>query len=223
MSSWNVFQRVYVVGTSVCLALNQGFLPAGSFAVGRADAVRLKQLALYALMLGLMWAIGLCVIVELGAEAIAKLFGNDDTYVSICVQMFRYGFATIWANMPEVGITALLQALKMVRMSVIASVLMFIVPVPVFSIVCYLLDRDAPAKLLLSYVARDAWALVLLMVIAVWKLRWLFQKGAKEALTAKMKELEVGLVEGATADGERRANTEAMEAAVAGPRITDIA
>jgi Na+-driven multidrug efflux pump len=121
MSSWNVFQRVYVVGTSVCLALNQGFLPAGSFAVGRADAVRLKHLALYALMLGLIWAFALCAIVEVGAELIAKLFGTDETYITICVQMFRYGFATIWANMPEVGITALLQALKMVRLSVVAK------------------------------------------------------------------------------------------------------
>jgi tellurite resistance protein TehA-like permease len=97
---------------------------------------------------------------------------------------------------------------------------MFIVPVPVFSIVCYLLDRDAPAKLLLSYVARDAWALVLLMVIAVWKLRWLFQKGEKEALTAKLREIEVGLVEGTTPDGERRENS---ETAGVGPQITNVA
>jgi Na+-driven multidrug efflux pump len=223
MSSWNVFQRVYVVGTSVCLALNQGFLPAGSFAVGRGDAARLKQLALYALILGLIWAFALCAVVEIAAEQIARLFGDDETYIEICVQMFRYGFATIWANMPEVGLTALLQALKMVKLSVWASVLMFIVPVPVFSVVCYLLDRAAPAKLLLSYVARDGWALVLLFIICVWKLRWLFKKGAREALTAKMKELEVGIVgEGTTAEGDQKLNMEAVEAAVAGPKINDV-
>jgi Na+-driven multidrug efflux pump len=122
MSSWNVFQRVYVVGTSVCLALNQGFLPAGSFAVGRYDAARLKSLALYALLLGLSWAVVLCVVVEVAAKQIAQLFGSDETYLSICVQMFRYGFATIWANMPEVGLTALLQSLKMVKLSVWASI-----------------------------------------------------------------------------------------------------
>jgi Na+-driven multidrug efflux pump len=193
MSSWNVFQRVYVVGTSVCLALNQGFLPAGSFAVGRNDCERLKRLAFYALILGLAWAGLLCVVVEAGAAGIARMFGSDETYVEICVQMFRYGFATIWANMPEVGLTALLQALKMVRLSVWSSVAMFIIPVPVFSVVCYLLDRDAPAKLLLSYVARDGWALVFLAVIVVWKLRWLFQKNANETMAAKMKELEEGL------------------------------
>jgi Na+-driven multidrug efflux pump len=196
MSSWNVFQRVYVVGTSVCLALNQGFLPAGSFAVGKGDGERLKKLAFNGLVIGLSWALALCAVVEGAATPIARLFGNDETYVKICVQMFRYGFATIWANMPEVGLTALLQALKMVKLSVWASVLMFIVPVPVFSVVCYVSDSDAPAKLLLSYVARDAWALLFLAGIVVWKLRWLFQSGSNEALAAKLKELGEGLVPG---------------------------
>jgi Na+-driven multidrug efflux pump len=222
MSSWNVFQRMYVVATSVCLALNQGFLPAGSFAVGRSDAVRLRHLALYALGIGLIWAFALCAIVELAAEPIARLFGKEETYVKTCVTMFRYGFATIWANMPEVGLTALLQALKMVKLSVIASIVMFIVPVPVFSVVCYMLDSDAPAKLLLSYVARDAWGLLFLMIIGVWKLRWLFQDNAKEALAAKMRELQQGLVEGTTQDGDKTATGEPVAAAVAVP-ITEYA
>jgi Na+-driven multidrug efflux pump len=177
MSSWNVFQRLYVVGTSVCLALNQGFLPAGSFAVGRNDYSRLRKLALHALLLGLGWAVALCIIVEAGAKWIAKIFGEDEVYIKICVRMFQYGFATIWANMPEVGLTALLQAMKMVKLSVWASILMFIIPVPVFSVVCYITDSDDPAKLLLSYVARDSWALVFLGVIVIWKRRDFFKKG----------------------------------------------
>jgi hypothetical protein len=59
----------------------------------------------------------------------------------------------------------------------------------------YLLDTDAPAKLLLSYVARDVWALLFLSVIVIWKLRWLFQKDGREEMAAKLRALEEGFAD----------------------------
>jgi hypothetical protein len=116
--------------------------------------------------------------------------------VEVCVEMFRFGFATVWANQPEVLLTALLQALKQVKLSIGSSIAMFIVPVPVFSVVMYVLDRDAPEKLMLSYVARDVWAVIFVVVIVLWKLRFLFSSQDPE-LVAETTEpaLREGLVD----------------------------
>jgi Na+-driven multidrug efflux pump len=77
MSGWNVFERVYLVVTSVCLALNQGFLPTASYAVSRKDTERVRRLTGWALVLGVVWAVLCGVVVEVAAKELAEVFGAE--------------------------------------------------------------------------------------------------------------------------------------------------
>ncbi|OHT15087.1 MatE family protein [Tritrichomonas foetus] len=175
MAAWNVNDRLYAFTICVCNALNQGFLPAASFAYGCNRLNRLLRLGLYALLLGSCWSVLCCIVIQVFTKHISGIWGNDPEYLKASVKMLRIGYFTCFLNQGAYTITACLQAMKMVVISVLTSVFTYLIPLPVFSSILYFTDKKNPERLMYAYVCNNIWSFLVVMVIAFVKLRFLFK------------------------------------------------
>jgi Na+-driven multidrug efflux pump len=191
MAAWNVIDRIYIFVVCVCLALNQGLLPAASFAFGSSSLKRLLRLALVTLALGTGWSLTCCTLIVSIPKQIARIWGSNPEFLDICGTMLFRGFITCWLNQSQMTLTTVFQSMKKVVLSVVASILMLMVPLPLFATILYQTDRDNPTRLLYGYVGSDLWGLVIVVVLCVWKLRFLVNVKDGEA----EEEVEVEIAE----------------------------
>ena len=188
MAAWNLVDRLYEIVICVCNALNQGFLPAGSYAFGCNRLHRLLKLVLYAFALGTAWSALMCILLCVFPRQVAKLYGKDDKFLYYAEKTMIYSFCTTFINMGQFTIVVCLVATKMVTLSIVTSCLTLLIPIPVFSTALYLTGKDNPIRLHLAFVGRDIWAFVVVWTVAVWKLRFLLRTDPSE-LGADAKEL----------------------------------
>ncbi|OHT16772.1 MatE family protein [Tritrichomonas foetus] len=173
MAAWNLVDRLYEIVICVCNALNQGFLPAGSYAFGSNRLHRLMKLVLYAFGIGTAWSALMCLILCVFPRQLASLYGKDERFLHYAEKTMIYSFCTTFINMGQFTIVVCLVATKMVTLSIITSCLTLLVPIPLFSTIFYFTDKANPIRLHLSFVARDVWAFIIVWSVAIWKLRFL--------------------------------------------------
>lgn len=176
MAGWNVMERVYAFAISVCNALNQGFLPAASYCYGSGRLHRFLRLGLIAFGFGMLWLAIVCILIESLAPQIASIWGKDKSFLKTTSKMLRLGFATVILNPLTFITTATLQALKKVLISVIVSCLTLLIPIPVFSLILYYTNKNDPVRLFFAYIGHDLWAFCIIMIVMIWKIRFLFKE-----------------------------------------------
>ena len=174
MAAWNVNDRLYSFTICVCNALNQGFLPAASFAYGSNRMNRLLRLGLFSLFLGSVWSAFCCIIIQCLSREISSIWGSDPDFIEASSEMLRIGFVTCFLNQATYTITACLQAIKMVVLSIVTSVCTYLLPLPIFSSIFYFTDKKNPERLMFSYIVNNIWSFLVVCVIAAIKLRFLF-------------------------------------------------
>lgn len=173
MAAWNLVDRLYEIVICVCNALNQGFLPAGSYAFGCNRLHRLLKLVLYAFFIGTAWSAIMCVLLCTLPKQIASMWGTEERFLYYAKKTMVLSFCSTFINMGQFTIVACLVATKMVTLSIVTSCLTLLIPIPVFSSVLYFTDKHNPIRLHLAFICRDVWAFIVVWTVAVWKLRFL--------------------------------------------------
>ena len=174
MASWNVLVRLDEFAMCVCSGLNQGFLPAAAYAFGKGDLYRLSRMALITMGIGTGWTSLCCILITTIPRQIASIWGNDEKFLDICSKFLVICFASCFLTQIILTTTALLQAIKMVLLSIITSILTMLIPVPLFGIILYMTDKTNPVRLIFAYIAQDIWSILVTITVLVWKLRFLF-------------------------------------------------
>ena len=93
--------------------------------------------------------------------------------------MLRISFAGCFANQIILTTSASLQAMKMVTLSIVTSIITMLIPIPVFAFSLYYTKKNDPIRLTFSYIGHDAWAILISIIVVIWKLRFLW-KAPKE-------------------------------------------
>lgn len=179
MAAFNVNDRLYILAVCVCNGLNQGFLPAASYAFGSHRLNRLLHMFLYTILFGTCWTSLVCVLIEALPKQIASIWGSSDSYIDISTQMLRIGFASCFANQFILTTSASLQAMKMVTLSIFTSILTMLIPIPIFSVALYYTKKDDPIRLIFAFIGHDVWAVLVSVLVVIFKFRFLW-KAPKE-------------------------------------------
>lgn len=174
ISVWSVLLRIYGFIICVCNGIAVGLLPCASFAFGAQRLRRVRNLALHALWIGIVWG-ALCeAIIIPNAREFAKLWLNEEEFLywakrilqsclyGVVLAMFRFVSATTF------------QAIKKVFAATIQSVLTLLVPIPIFSTIMYYTDKHNPSRLVLAFPISEAFSVVVCLIFIAVKLRFLF-------------------------------------------------
>ncbi|KAK8852828.1 hypothetical protein M9Y10_017820 [Tritrichomonas musculus] len=183
MASWNVQNRLYAFAICICNGLNQGFLPAASFAFGCQRLNRFLRLYLITVGMGTIWTTLVCILIESIPRQIASIWGKGEGFLSLCSKMMRISFAGCFANQSILTTAASLQAMKMVTLSIVTSVLTMLIPIPVFAFSLYFTKKNDPIRLVFSFIGHDAWAILISIIVVIWKLRFLWKAPAEDEVT----------------------------------------
>lgn len=175
MAGWNVNDRLYALAICVCNGLNQGFLPAASYAFGSQRLNRLLHMFLYTILIGSCWTTLVCILIESIPRQFASIWGNDKSYLDTTAKMLRNSFASCFANQIILTTSAALQAMKMVALSIITSVLTMLIPLPVFSLILYYTKKDDPERMIFAFIGHDLWALLVSVIVIIAKFRFLWK------------------------------------------------
>ena len=180
MAAWNVQNRLYAFAICICNGLNQGFLPAASFSFGCNRLNRFLKLYLITVGMGTIWTTLVCILIESIPRQIASIWGKGDGYLSLCSKMLRISFAGCFANQIILTTAASLQAMKMVTLSIVTSVITMLIPIPVFAFSLYFTKKNDPIRLVFSFIGHDAWAILISIIVVIWKLRFLWKAPVEE-------------------------------------------
>ena len=176
MAAWNVLDRLYIFCICVCNALNQGYLPSASYAFGSKRLNRLVRLATCTVALGMVWAVMCTIVLTTCPKHVAKIWGKDPLFLELTEQMMIPGFSTSWLNPMIFTLTASLQAMTMVGLSIFTSCMVFLLPIPVFATILYVTKNNDPVRMIWSFVAHDIWGAMLVIIITAVKLRFLWKE-----------------------------------------------
>jgi Na+-driven multidrug efflux pump len=180
MAAWNVMDRLFLVAISGCNAITQGFLPAASFAFGSGRLNRMLRLAFVSVGIGVLWMGPAATIIPLLRAPLARIWGDDPVYLRVCENMLVLAFCSCFLNPFAYALVGTLQAMKMVVMSAVTSTMVFFAPIPVIGTALYLTNRRDPSRLIYSFIGHDVTSFIVVVIVAIWKLRFL----AKEVPSA---------------------------------------
>ena len=175
MAVWNVNDRLYAFAICICNGLNQGFLPAASYAFGCERLNRLLRMFLITVLIGTIWTTFVCILIESIPKQIAQIWGNDEGYLKVAPKMLRISFMSCFANQIILTTAATLQAMKMVILSIVTSILTMLIPIPVFGFILYYTKKNDPVRMMYSFIGHDLWAVFVSIIVIVWKLRFLWK------------------------------------------------
>lgn len=175
MAVWNVNDRLYAFSISICNGLNQGFLPAASYAYGCERLNRLLKMFLITVLIGTIWQTIVCILIESIPKQIASIWGKGEGYLKIAPKMLRISFMSCFANQIILSTAAILQAMKMVILSIVTSILTMLIPIPVFGFILYYTKKNDPVRMIYSFIGHDLWAVLVSIIIIIWKLRFLWK------------------------------------------------
>lgn len=174
ISVWSVLLRIYGFIICVCNGIATGLLPCASFAFGAQRLRRVRNLALHALWIGIVWGAVCEAIIIPNAREFAKLWLNEEEFLywakrilqsclyGVVLAMFRFVSATTF------------QATKKVLAATIQSVLTLLVPIPIFSSIMYFTDKHNPSRLVLAFPISEAFSVVVCLLFVCARLRFLF-------------------------------------------------
>ena len=175
----------------ICNGLNQGFLPAASFAFGACRFKRLRNLSLHALWVGTAWNVLCELVILLNAKSIARIWINDSEIISITDAFLNNAMYCAFLIMVRYFSITTLQACKKILISTVQSVVTTLVPLPVFSSILYFTDKNSPTRIVYSFLMLDVFTFIVCGIVALVCLNFLFCPKKLRELENKDKELEL--------------------------------
>ena len=166
---------------SICNGMNQGYLPPASFAFASNRFRRLWILSLTVILFGTILTLIIAIIIECLPKNYVKLWNKDENYIENTKKMIILAFATVYLNQIITTTTVMLQAVKKALASVFCAILTMLLPLPIACLILYLTKKNDPVRLMYSFIAHDLFALIVVVIIIVWKLRFLFQEAKEES------------------------------------------
>ncbi|KAK8864950.1 hypothetical protein M9Y10_010477 [Tritrichomonas musculus] len=176
LSSWNVIIRVYMFVICINNGIAQGLLPSASFAFGAKRLKRLRNLALHSLWIGTSWDLLCEIIIIFNARSVARIWLKDEAFLDLAEKFFKNGLWTMFLAMVKFVSITTLQACKKVVISIIQSIVTLLIPIPLFSTILYLTDKDNPPRLLYAFVLTDLLSFVVCTIVSIITLRFLCKK-----------------------------------------------
>lgn len=181
LKSWNVVARSWGLMISICNGMNQGYLPPASFAFASNRFKRLRVLSLTVIVFGTVITLLIAIVIECLPKNYVKLWNKDTDYIENTKKMIVLSFATVYLNQIITTTTVMLQAVKKAVASVICAIVTMLLPLPIACLILYLTKKNDPVRLMYSFIAHDLFALVVVTVVIVWKLRFIFQESKEES------------------------------------------
>ena len=176
ISAWNILLRVYMFVLGINNGIAQGLLPSASFAFGAKRLKRFRNLVLHALWIGTAWNTICDIIVMTNSRSIAKIWLKDEKFLNIAEKFFKNCFFTIVLIMFKFASITALQASKKIVISIIVSIITLLIPIPIFSTILYVTDKDNPTRLVFAFPLTDALSFVVCFITLFAVLRFLCKK-----------------------------------------------
>lgn len=168
--------RVYMFVICIKHGIAQGLLQSTSFAFGTKRLKRLRNLALHSLWIGTAWDLLCCIIVVTCSRGISKIWLKDEKFLDLVEKFLSNCFVSIFLSMTKFTSITTLQACKKVVISIIQSIITLLIPIPLFSTILYLTDKDNPPRLLYAFVMTDCLSFIICFCVSLVALRFLCKK-----------------------------------------------
>jgi len=175
LSGLNILLKVYYVVISVDTALGQALLPTGAFAFGSNDKSRFKWLAIHAFWMGTLWNAIISSIIIIFARSISKIWLADETFIQWGTKYLRFGHYSVVLIMLRLVVTICFQASLNTKHALTIGLLTQLVPVPLFAIPMFYLDKTKnPDNLLYTYVFTPIFSFIASLIYLMFMKRKLF-------------------------------------------------
>ena len=151
MAAYNTLLRIYVVISSVGASMVMGFVPAASYSFGAKRLKRVIYLLTHGLWISTLWCL-VCMIFTVGFPSLpASLFSTSKGYLNWSIIILKNSTYLAFLTPIPLLIQALLQSLQNGYQATILSLLTQLLPLPLFSIIFYYIDKTNPGKIFFSY------------------------------------------------------------------------
>lgn len=191
LMAWNVVGRTIGFVGSICNGLNQGLLPAASYAYGRNKYRRLRILAFIVLIVGTILSLIIEIVIELLPERYANLFNEGEDYILMTKKMMHIAISTVFVTQINATTIVMLQAVKLALASIICAILKDLLPLPIASLIFYLTNRNDPIRMMWAFVTADLFSLIVVVIAIVWKLRFIFKDNIPEISPTEAKKKQL--------------------------------
>lgn len=176
ISAWNILLRVYMFVLGINNGIAQGLLPSASFAFGAKRLKRFRNLVLHAIWIGTVWNVVCDVIVMTNARSISKIWLKEEKFLNLAEKFFRNCFFTIALIMFKFASITALQASKKIVISIVVSIVTLLIPIPLFSTILYVTDKNNPTRLVYAFPMTDGLSFVICFITLFAVLRFLCKK-----------------------------------------------
>ena len=139
---------------------------------------RIKWLSIHAFWIGTLWtAVWECIMIFFGGDIITAWTKDSSHVFSKCAKdISAVWFYTCVLGMIQYVTAVDLQATMNVGASVILSILVYLLPTPVFSTILYFTKKTDPIRLVYTFVCDDVFSFAVCVFFVIWKLRFIFAK-----------------------------------------------
>jgi Na+-driven multidrug efflux pump len=154
-------EKLYQLVGCCCVGFSYGFLPAGAFAFGANRFNRVFWLAVHTLWMGTLFSSIVSIPMIFWPGELAKIWSSDPDFLYWVKRMTPIMFIACPVFEFQYLVSALLQALQKVTASIIVSIVIALIPMPIFCTIMYFTqkNRDDPGRVLWSYPENDIWSL----------------------------------------------------------------
>jgi Na+-driven multidrug efflux pump len=160
ISVWAVIEKWYQLVGGVCIGFSYGLLPSASFAWGANRLNRVFWLFVHSTAVATVCSTVLALVIVIWPRQIASLWDGDSEFLDWSERLIPKAFyTTVFVSFQYTG-PGLLQSLQKVAASSFLSVATFLLPLPVFSTILYVTNKEDPERILLAYVMNDAWSFI---------------------------------------------------------------
>lgn len=174
LSVWNLEERLFVFIICVCVGFAQGLLPAASYAYGAKRNRRVRNLALHCFWLGTVWLVCVEVIIVSNSYAFSGIWLKDPEFQGWAKKILNNAMYTLVLYMFRYTSITTLQATEQIMVATIQSVITLLLPIPMFSCIMFFAFKHDPVRVIQAFIWSDIWGAVVCIIIAAWKLKFLF-------------------------------------------------
>ena len=115
-----------------------------------------------------------------------------DVFMNLCKHKFQYKKKIFFLKKHgKLLFYRTLQAMKMVILSIVTSILTMLIPIPVFGFILYYTKKDDPARMMFSFTGHDLWAVLVSIIVIIWKLRFLWKAPKDSELNINNQEVQL--------------------------------
>ena len=179
-AGYNVTIRFSYLTNAVFQAINQGFLPAGSYANGAKKYKRWLWLVWHAIWINFLWGGFTCILTWTIPRELSMMFSTTEGYLKWAGPMMRYRNALGFFAFGRFNCQAILQSLQKGGRATLLSILAQFFAIAGFSLLMYVTDKHDAVRLMWCYPLTDTFGITvgaLFCASSVWDM---FKKARQE-------------------------------------------